>query len=59
MKNRTQISVIVSSFLFFFLTIGLTSSYAQENDAKKQKKIEKQRKAIHKAKAKGLKELYK
>ena len=57
MKKRIIIKVTFSTFLLMFLTMGLTSSFAQ--DAKDQKKIEKQKNKINQAKVKGLKELYK
>lgn len=57
MRNSSKIYVIISSFLLLFLTIGTTTSYAQ--DKKEQEKINKQRNAIQKGKSKGLKELYK
>jgi len=57
MITNIKFSVIISSFLLLFLTVGLTTSYAQ--DSKDQKKINKQRKKIQNGKTKGLKELYK
>ncbi len=57
MITNIKFSVIISSFLLLFLTMGLTTSYAQ--DSKDQKKINKQRKKIQNGKTKGLKELYK
>lgn len=57
---KSKINLIISSFLVVFLTIGLSSSFAQNSDdAKKQKKIEKQRKTFDKNKTKALKEMYK
>ena len=60
MKNKTKINGIILSAFFFFFTIGLTTVNAQDKeDKKKQEKIAKQKKKIHKGKSKGLKELYK
>ena len=57
---KSKINVIVSIFLVAFLTIGLSSSFAQDSDdAKKQEKIEKQRKAFDENRSEALKEMYK
>lgn len=58
MKNK--INAITVSILVLFLSIGI-SSYAQdaEKDAKKQKKIAKQRKAFQKNRTNALNEMYK
>lgn len=55
MKNNSNI--ITTSILLLFLAFGFQSVYAQ--DAKKQKKIEKQRKSFQKNKSTALKEMYK
>jgi lipid-binding SYLF domain-containing protein len=60
MKKRIKTRIFISSILLLFMTIGINTANAQkENDAKDQKKIEKQRKKILKNRTKGLKELYK
>lgn len=51
---------MLSMALALFLTVGMSSSYAQDsNDTKKQKKIEKQRKAFQKNKSTAIQEMYK
>lgn len=56
MKN-TKSNVLLSFILIFFLAFSVTTSYAQ--DAKKEKKIAKQRKKFQKNKSNALKEVYK
>lgn len=57
MKN--SIHNISLSFLIIFLTLGLSSIYAQDSDDEKdQKKIEKQRKAFNKNETNALNEMY-
>lgn len=57
MKN--SIHNISLSFLIIFLTLGLSSIYAQDSDDEKdQKKIEKQRKVFDKNKTNALNEMY-
>lgn len=64
---KSKINVIFASFIILFITIGLSSSFAQDSDeakkqekdeAKKQEKIEKQRKAFDQNKIDALKEMY-
>jgi len=58
MKSKT--SVILSSLMVLFITIGLSSSFAQDSDdAKKQKNIEKQRKKFDQNRSDALNEMYK
>lgn len=61
MKNTIKITTFLSTLLIFFFVLGTTSSYAQdaEKDAKKQKKIVKQRKAFKKNRTNALNEMYK
>jgi len=57
---KSKINVIITSFLVVFLTIGLSSSFAQDSgDDDKQKKIAKQRKQFDQNKSNALKEMYK
>ena len=57
---KSKINIIVNTFLVVFLTIGMSSSFAQDSDdVKKQKKITKQRKAFDKNKSNALNEMYK
>ncbi len=57
---KSKINIIIASFLLVFLTIGMSSSFAQESDdAKKEKKIAKQRKAFDQNRSNAIKEMYK
>ena len=57
---KSKISLVITSFMVVFITIGLSSSYAQDSgDAKKQKKIEKQRKQFDQNRSNAIKEMYK
>ena len=65
MKNK--IHVIITSFIILFVAIGFSSSFAQDSDdaekqakeeAKKQEKIEKQRKAFDQNKIDAIEEMY-
>lgn len=57
MKNVKRSNIILSIVLVFFLAFSASTSYAQ--DAKKENKIAKQRKAFDKNKSNALKEMYK
>jgi lipid-binding SYLF domain-containing protein len=57
---KRKINLIITLVMMVFITVGVTSSYAQDSDdAKKQKKIEKQRNQFEKNKSNALKEMYK
>lgn len=57
---KGKINVIFTLFMIMFITVGISSSHAQDdNDAKKQKKIEKQRKQFAQNRSSALKEMYK
>ncbi|OIQ39701.1 MAG: hypothetical protein BM563_04240 [Bacteroidetes bacterium MedPE-SWsnd-G1] len=61
MKNTTKTLSLLSMLLLFCFALGTTSTFAQdaEKDAKKQKKIAKQRKQFQKNKSNALSEMYK
>ena len=57
---KSKISLILTSFLVVFLTIGISSSFAQDSkDAKKEKNLEKQRKSFDQNRSTAIKEMYK
>jgi lipid-binding SYLF domain-containing protein len=57
---KRKINLISTLFMMVFITVGLSSSYAQDSDdAKKQKKIEKQRKQFAQNRSNAVKEMYK
>lgn len=61
MKNMTKSSTLLSLVFIFFFALGSTVTFAQdaEKDAKKEKKIAKQRKQFQKNKSSALNEMYK
>ncbi|MBK3516574.1 lipid-binding SYLF domain-containing protein [Carboxylicivirga marina] len=56
---KSKISVIMASLMIAIFIVSVPTTFAQEKDAKKEKKIQKQRKKFEHNKTKAVKEMYK
>ena len=57
---KSKINLILTSFLVVFLTIGISSSFAQDSkDEKKEKNLAKQRKSFDQNRSNAIKEMHK
>lgn len=56
---KSKIKVIITSIMIAFLAVSVSHSFAQDDDAKKAKKLEKKRKQFAQNRSEALKEVYK